>query len=152
MSGAVRRRLRLQTAMHLLSNLILGWRVDPDPRTILPFVLVRSFNIEPVGFDSWASAVSEIGPILRAWFRLRFPFLNRALKLRIHNVDFEYSILQGTQEGSPVSSKTKPCRRRGQTRIPERFCSYMPPPADTMYVSFPAETRQPAERRLLTCD
>jgi hypothetical protein len=53
----------LRTAMHLLSILIPGWRVDLDPRTILPLVLVRAFNFEPVGFDSWASAVSDTGPI-----------------------------------------------------------------------------------------
>ena len=74
MSGAVRRRLRLQTAMHLLSILIPGWRVELDPRTILPLVLVRSFKFEPVGSDSWASAVSEIRPDLRACFRVCFPF------------------------------------------------------------------------------
>src|ERR1700735_4331302 len=53
MSGAVRRRLRLQTAMHLTSILIPGWRVDLDPRTILPLMFVRSLNVEPVDCDSW---------------------------------------------------------------------------------------------------
>src|ERR1700727_2043134 len=67
-SGAVRRRLRLQTAMHLPSILIPGWRADLDPRTILPLVLVRSLNVEPVDCDSWLLALSETR------FRLCFPF------------------------------------------------------------------------------
>jgi hypothetical protein len=46
MSGAARHRLRLQTAMHLLSILIPGWRVDLDPRTILPLVLARKVMID----------------------------------------------------------------------------------------------------------
>jgi hypothetical protein len=57
MSGAVHRRLRLQTATHLLSILIPGWHVDLDPRAILPFD--RSLNVERVDLDSWASALSE---------------------------------------------------------------------------------------------
>jgi hypothetical protein len=47
--------------MHLLSILIPGWRVELDPRTILPLVLVRSFNFEPVGSDSWGRRESVHG-------------------------------------------------------------------------------------------
>src|SRR5580692_2721624 len=58
-SEAVRRLLRFQTAMHLHSILIPGWRGDLDPRTILLLVLVRSLNVEPVDCDSWLLALSE---------------------------------------------------------------------------------------------
>jgi hypothetical protein len=80
--------------MHLLSTLIRGWRVGLELRTIRRLVLVRSFDFEPVGFDSGASAVSAI---MRAWIRL-LSRSNRVLDLRSYNAEVGYWTFPAPEE------------------------------------------------------